>query len=317
MSAPSPQAMRFPEIDAQKASLDRLRPFSPAALARLHEQMVIEWTYNSNAIEGSSLTLKETALVLQEGLTISGKPLREHLEAVNHREAILKLEEAVRKKVPLNQDFLWDLHRMILKGIHDEEAGRWRRERVRILGALHLPPDPVKVPRQMGEFFAWLKQEESHTHPVWLSAMAHHKLAHIHPFIDGNGRCARLVMNLLLMRHGYPPTVILKVDRPKYYRVLRQADQGEYDDYLRFVARSVERSLALYLQALTPANEKTYRKQGYITLAEAARGTPYTQEYLSLLARKGILRAVKFQRNWVTTRDAVRDYREQHGRKKS
>src|SRR5438445_529139 len=114
-------SIRFDVIDAQKALLDRLRPFAPAALERLHEQMVIEWTYNSNAIEGSSLTLKETALVLEEGLTISGKPLREHLEAVNHKEAILELELAVRKKYPLDQDFLCGLHRLILKGIHDDE----------------------------------------------------------------------------------------------------------------------------------------------------------------------------------------------------
>src|SRR3989338_5919873 len=153
------ESIRFDEIDAQKARLDRLRPFSPAALERLHEQIVIEWTYNSNAIEGSSLTLKETALVLQEGLTISGKPLREHLEAVNHKEAILKLELAVQKKSPLDRDFLRGLYRLILKGIHDDEAGRWRSERVRILGAVHIPPDPVKLPRLMGEFFEWLKRE--------------------------------------------------------------------------------------------------------------------------------------------------------------
>ncbi len=315
MNTPKPSALHFDEIDAQKARLDRLRPFPPAALERLHEQMVIEWTYNSNAIEGSSLTLKETALVLQEGLTISGKPLREHLEAVNHKEAILKLELAVRKKSALDQDFLWGIHRLILKGIHDDEAGRWRRERVRILGAVHIPPDPVKVPRLMEEFFAWLRHEEPRSHPVWLSAMAHHKLVHIHPFIDGNGRCARLVMNLILMRHGYPPTVILKVDRPRYYRVLREADQDEYERYVRFMARSVERSLALYLQALTPSGASDYKKQGYISLAEASRGTPYSQEYLSLLARKGVLHAVKFQRNWVTTHDAVHEYIKKHGQR--
>jgi len=303
----------LPHLNKQKAALDQLRPFPPAALKRLHEQMVIEWTYNSNAIEGNTLTLKETALVLQQGITIAGKPLREHLEAVNHREAIQKLEEIVQKKGSLSEESVRSLHRIIFKGIDDAEAGQWRRERVRILGAVHLPPDPIKVPRLMEEFTHWLVKEEPKAHPVWFAGMAHHRFVHIHPFIDGNGRCARLLMNLLLMRGGFPPAVILKVDRPKYYRFLQQADQNEYDNYLRFIARSVERSLALYLHTLAPSTTKTYQKQGYISLAEAARGTPYNQEYLSLLARRGILHAVKFQRNWLTTHDAVREYIAEHG----
>jgi len=300
-------------LNKQKAALDQLRPFPLAALKRLHEQMVIEWTYNSNAIEGNTLTLKETALVLQQGITIAGKPLREHLEAVNHREAIQKLEEIVQKKSSLSEESVRSLHRIILKGIDDAEAGRWRRERVRILGAVHLPPDPIKVPRLMAEFTDWLVKEEPKAHPVWFAGMAHYRFVHIHPFIDGNGRCARLLMNLVLMRGGFPPAVILKVDRPKYYRFLQQADQNEYDNYLRFIARSVERSLALYLHTLAPSTSKTYQKQGFVSLAEAARGTPYTQEYLSLLARKGVLHAVKFQRNWLTTHDAVREYMVEHG----
>jgi Fic family protein len=244
-------------LDRQKAALDRLRPFSKAALTRLHEQMVIEWTYNSNAIEGNTLTLKETALVLQQGITISGKPLREHLEAVNHREAILKLEDIVRKKQPLNETAVRELHRIILKGIDDGSAGQWRHERVRILGALHLPPDPRKIPDLMRAFFQRLARERKDSHPVWAAAMAHHQFVHIHPFIDGNGRSARLLMNLLLMQEGYPPAVILKVDRPKYYRFLQEADQEHFDGYRRFMARAVERSLALYLQALTPSTDKS------------------------------------------------------------
>ncbi len=295
-------------IGRLKEQLDALRPFPKAAIGRLHEQMVVEWTYNSNAIEGNTLTLKETAIVLQQGLTISGKPLREHLEAVNHRQAITELEQMLQEKKNLDEAAVRALHRIILKGIDDHEAGHWRRERVRILGAIHLPPDPRKIPIQMDQFFKDLDLEYSSLHPILRAAMAHHRLVYIHPFIDGNGRCARLFMNLLLMQSGYPPAVILKTDRRKYYRVLQEADQGKYHQYFRFIMRAVERSLALYLQALTPSADVGYEKQGYITLAEAAKGTPYSQEYLSLLVRKGKLAAVKFQRNWMTTHDAVREY---------
>jgi Fic family protein len=297
----------FSSLTAKKAQLDRLRPFPKAALERLHNQFVVEWTYNSNAIEGNTLSLKETALILNEGLTISGKPLREHFEAVNHREAILKLEEFIRNKHPLNESAVLGLHKIILKGISDEDAGFYRRHSVRILGANHIPPNALKVPALMKNCLAWYKKSQTKLHPVQLSALLHHKLVYIHPFIDGNGRLARLLMNLVLMRHGYPPVVILKVDRRKYYRLLQQADHENFEDYLNFIARAVERSLIIYLRALTPAT-KLQTKQGYVSLAEAAKGTSYSQEYLSLLARKGILPAVKFRRNWMTTHDAVHEY---------
>ena len=295
-------------IKEKKARLDRLRPFPAAALKRLHEQIVVEWTFNSNAIEGNTLTLEETALVLKEGLTISGKPLREHLEVINHKDAILELEKLVTRKSDLTEEGIRALHKIILKGIDDAEAGLYRRQRVRILGARHIPPDPVKVPAQMNECVAWYHQNQDRLHPVELAALLHHKLVLIHPFIDGNGRCARLAMNLILMRHGYPPAVILRVDRKKYYRVLQEADQGEFGSYLNFVARATERSLIVYLQALASSDSKEYEKQGYISLAEAAKKSPYSQEYLSLLARRGVLSAVKFGRNWMTTHDAVQEH---------
>lgn len=304
---------RLTDLEKQKAALDELRPFPPAALARLRNQMVVEWTYNSNAIEGSTLTLKETALVLNEGITVSGKSLREHLEAVNHRDAIQLLESLVKKKESLNESTLLKLHEIILKRIADAEAGRYRTLPVRIVGAPHIPPNPLKVPDLMSELFTWYAREKKSENPVALAAHFHHRLVEIHPFIDGNGRCSRLAMNLILMSAGYPPTVILKVDRRKYYQVLAQADQGDKKGFIEFVARSVERSLALYRQALTPASSKDYEKQGYISLAEAALGTPHSQAYLSLLARRGKIPAVKFGRNWMTTHDAVRGYIQRDG----
>lgn len=295
-------------IENKKKELDELRPFSKSALERLRKQIIVEWTFNSNAIEGNTLTIRETELILNEGITISGKPLREHFEALNHRDAILFLEDIVQKKKDLTEEILMEIHRMILKNIDDEEAGRYRTRRVRILGAIHIPPDPLKISGLMKEFFNWYSNERNKLHPIELSSLLHYKLVHIHPFIDGNGRTARLLMNLILMRYGYPPAVVLKVDRRKYYKVLKEADSSYFENYLNFIAKSVERSLIIYLQALKPVDKDKYDKQGYISLSSATKYCKYSQEYLSLLARRGKLSAIKFNRNWMTTKEALEDY---------
>ncbi|MFN0118511.1 MAG: Fic family protein [Elusimicrobiota bacterium] len=300
-------------IREKKKKLDSLRPFPKLALEKLRQQMAIEWTFNSNAIEGNTLSLKETALILNEGLTISGKPLREHFEATNHKEAIQTLEKYTQDHHELNDELVCSLHRLILKNIDEEEAGHYRRHSVRILGATHIPPNPLKVTSLMNTLFEWFQLNQKKMDPLELAARLHHQFVSIHPFIDGNGRTARLLMNFVLMRKGYPPAVILKVDRRKYYRVLQEADQGKNEDYFHFIARSIERSLIIYLQALTPPKQ-TDERQGYITLAHAAQKTPYSQEYLSLLARRGILPSVKFGRNWMTTLDAIRDYSKKHNK---
>jgi Fic family protein len=139
--------------------------------------------------------------------------------------------------------------------------------------------------------------------------LAHHRLVAIHPFVDGNGRTARLVMNLLLMQAGYPPTVIERIHRRGYYRALAQADAGNPKPLLNFIGRAVERTLTLYLEACTPQTEPPPENETWIPLREAAQGTPYSQEYLSLLARSGRLEALKHGRNWYTTRQAVEAYR--------
>lgn len=155
----------------------------------------------------------------------------------------------------------------------------------------------------------WLQQAGHELHPVVLAAQAHHKLVAIHPFIDGNGRTARLVMNLVLFRYGYPPTVLLQANRRQYYQVLMQADTGRSEPLANFVGKAVERSLTLYLEACTQQTAAPAPEQLWISLAKAAEDTPYSQEYLSLLARKGRLEAVKRGRIWLTTRQAVEDYR--------
>ncbi len=299
-------------LDAKKRQLDALRPLPGLAVQRLKEQILVEWIYNSNAIEGSTITLHETKLILETGLTIGGKSLREHFEVINHRDAIAYVEALVDSVEPLAPYHVRQIHRLVLSRIDDEAAGSYRKTQVLIAGAAHTPPEPWLVPQQMDELGQWLVENQGQ-HPVELAAQAHHRLVAIHPFVDGNGRTARLVMNLLLMRQGYPPTVILRANRKQYYRVLAEADAGRPGPLVNFVGRAVERSLTLYLEACTPQPSQPREAETWISLRDAAEETPYSQEYLSLLARMGRIEAVKRGKVWFTTRQAIRQYQQSLG----
>lgn len=304
-------------IKEKKERLDNLRPLPQTALSKLKEQFAIEMTYHSNAIEGNTLTLRETQLVIQEGLTIAGKSLREHLEAVNHKEAIDFLEDLIKEKGPITEALIRQIHFLILTKINNREAGKYRAAQVRITGADYLPPQSFEIPALMRDFVNWLKKNEKKIEPIELAALSHFKLVHIHPFIDGNGRTSRLLMNLILMKKGYPPAIILKTDRNKYYRVLDQAHQGNFAPFVNFIARNIERSLSLYLDAFeVRKTKKEARRKKYISLTEAGRGTPYSQEYLSLLARQGKIDAFKLKRNWLTTKEAIERYIKTRERKR-
>ena len=295
-------------IEGKKRELDRHRPFSLAVVKKLEEQFRLEWTYNSNAIEGNTLSLRETELVLNRGLTIGKKSLREHFEVLNHAEAITLLENVCTKKKNLSEDLILALHRLILKNIDDAEAGRYRQSNVMIVGAVHIPPQAVKVPRLMAELLAWHHENSRKIPTPELAAWVHYKFVNIHPFTDGNGRTARLLMNLILMRSGYPPAVILTVDRKKYYRVLKDADKDHFEAFLAFIGRSIDRSLSIYLNAMKGTGKDSER-HGYMPLSEATKYCDYGIEYLSYLARTGRLGAVKIGSRWMTTREAVEDYR--------
>jgi Fic family protein len=303
------EARLLARLTEKKAQLDALRPLPMAAVGRLQAQLTVEWIYNSNAIEGNTLTLRETLLILETGLTIGGKSLREHFEVINHKEAIEYVETLAHGDEPITPFHMRQIHQLVLSRIDDDNAGQYRNVPVRIAGAQHQPPDAWEVPQQMSAWGDWLHSTALSIHPVERAALAHHRLAAIHPFIDGNGRTARLVMNLLLLRDGYPPTIIQKVNRRQYYRVLAQADSGRAAPFVNFVGRAVERSLTLYLEACTPQTSQPGVADEWISLRLAAEGTPYSQEYLSLLARTGRLEAVKRGRVWVTTRRAVEAYR--------
>ncbi len=240
----------FQAIDVLKTTLDQHRPLDPAIVANLREDLIVRWTYHSNAIEGNTLTLRETKVAL-EGITIGGKSLREHLEAVNHRDAILLLEELVQKNEPLDEWSIKSLHNLILKGINDDNAGRYRTVNVRISGAEHLPPDQLVVPELMEKFIAWYRDESMALHPVERAARVHSDFVKIHPFVDGNGRTSRLLMNLELLKSGYPAAVLPVERRLEYYAALDQDHaHGNPQPFLALIADIVQDSFQPYWHAL-------------------------------------------------------------------
>lgn len=240
----------FEHLNALKLQLDSHRPLLSAVVKNLHENLVLNWTYHSNAIEGNTLTLKETKVAL-EGITVGGKTLREHFEAVNHRDAILLVEDLVQAQQPLDEWTIKSLHQLVLKNIDAGNAGRYRDQNVMISGADHRPPDALLVPEQMQAFIRWYQQEAKNLHPVERAARVHGEFVKIHPFIDGNGRTARLLMNLELMKAGFPASIIQVEQRLAYYEALDQAFcQHNYQPFLRLVVDCVERSFAPYWFAL-------------------------------------------------------------------
>jgi Fic family protein len=291
----------------KKEALDKLRPLPPQLVKKLWEQMQIEFAYNSNAIEGNTLSLRETQLVIQEGVTVRGKSLREHLEAKNHPDAIAYVEKLAQERTAIEQDDIIKLHELLMRGIDDQNAGKYRSGQVRVAGATFMSPSAARIPFLISELLQTLSLNPEELRPIEMAAFFHHKLVYIHPFSDGNGRAARLLMNVILLRAGYPFTVLLKVDRPKYLRTLSEADNGNLIPFANFVASCVERALDIYLLAFEKDAE-------ILSLAEASKLTSFTQEYLSLLARKGSIGAFKLRRNWVITKKALDEYAKAHPR---
>lgn len=192
------------EVDVLKEQLSSLRPLPEEALKKIQDALDIEYTYESNRIEGNTLTLQETALVVNEGVTISGKSMREHLEAINHTEAINYIKDIAKQDIEISERTIKEIHALILHGIDRENAGRYRTVPVMISGSTHMPPQPYLIEKQMEEFMIRFKQmEKEKVHPVLVAAYLHDELVRIHPFIDGNGRTSRLLMNLHLLRNGY------------------------------------------------------------------------------------------------------------------
>lgn len=242
----------FEKLTKKKQELDKYRPLPPELLQNLEEWLDVELTYTSNAIEGNTLSRMETALVIEKGITVEGKSLREHLEAINHKKALEYIRELAKKGHQFleEKDILY-IHNLILKGINDQWAGRYRQVLVNISGSTVVLPDYIKVPSLMKDFMRWLKSIQGE-HPVKIAADAHYKLVSIHPWIDGNGRTSRLLMDLILIQHGYPPALIRKEEKRRYLSSIEEAQLGgSLQKFYDLIIEAENRTLDIYLSAAT------------------------------------------------------------------
>lgn len=242
------------EVDALKKQLSALRPLPEEALKKIQDALDIEYTYESNRIEGNTLTLQETALVVNEGVTISGKSMREHLEAINHTEAINYIKDIAKQDIEISERTIKEIHALILHGIDRENAGRYRTVPVMISGSTHMPPQPYLIEKQMEDFLIRFKQmEEEKVHPVLVAAYLHDELVRIHPFIDGNGRTSRLLMNLYLLRNGYVIITLKGSNDAKvsYYMALEKSHTEHLpEDFQKLVVEAEITALQKYLSIM-------------------------------------------------------------------
>jgi len=245
----------FSRIDALAEQLNQHRPLSPGELRRLQENFLVEYTYNSNAIEGSTLTLQETALVL-EGLTIDQKPLKHHLEAVGHRDAFLFVQQLVSEKVKISERIIKQVHTLVLMD-SPEDRGVYRRLPVRIAGAHQELTEPLKIAEQMQNLVS--EFGKINLHPIEAAALFHLKFEGIHPFIDGNGRTGRLIMNLALMQNGYPPIDVKFADRKRYFECFEQYfDNNNSSAMVRMVAQYLEKRIVETIGILSSVGQTAH-----------------------------------------------------------
>jgi Fic family protein len=236
-------------IADKKARLDALRPVSQAALLALQKSYDVDLTYTSNAIEGNTLTLRETAELIEHGITVGGKPLRDHLEAVDHYSAVLWMRELAAQGSPTDESTVREMHRRIVARSQPEIGGVYSTLPRRLAGSPVIFPNAAKIPRLMEEFGQWF----GHVEPMpALSFDAHFRLVAIHPFSDGNGRTARLLMNLLLLRQGYPPVAVRPEDRKTYLDALEHASlKDDLGPFQKFMHQRLDATLEEYLDTLS------------------------------------------------------------------
>ena len=282
-------------LKTKKQLLDKYKPFSKEIELNLHEWFRVELTYTSNAIEGNTLTRQETALVVDEGLTVEGKSLTEHQEAINHSLALDYVYTLANQKQKLSLNEILEIHNIILNKIDDSNKGRLRTVSVRLKGSETILPNPLKVPELMNDFVLWL-QNEDQGNPIKFAIDAHFKFVTINPFVDGNGRVGRLLMNLLLIRAGFPPAIIRKEDRNEYVKSLEKGQtKQEMDSYFTLMINAVDRSLDIYLEALNPKEENVneIQEKRFLTTDEVAKLLQVDPESVRRYVRRGDLKAVK------------------------
>lgn len=260
----------FNKIDQLKKEIDALRPISTDLEAKIMQKFRLDWNYNSNAIEGNRLTFGETKTFLLHGITADGKPLKDHLDIKGHNKALLLLEDIIHENRPITESFIRELHQMILQEDYYNKAvtptGDETRRLIKVgeykqapnhvktaTGEIFRFASPEETPAEMDQLIQWLRSEtekgdDETLHPVALAALFHYKFIRIHPFDDGNGRLARILMNMLLMRAGYPPSVIKAAEKEAYYTALRKADGDDLNAFVEYVGMVLLDSLELYLK---------------------------------------------------------------------
>lgn len=243
-------AKELEELDSLQKQWASLKPLASTQLNKMLEYFHTEYTYDSNQIEGNTLSFQETHLVVNEGITIGGKSMKEHLEAINHQQAIEFIVDIVRRKIDFNESILKQIHQLILSGVDSHNAGVYRKVQVMISGSSHMPAAPYLLDSMMTEYFEFYELQKKHLNPVILAAEMHERLVSIHPFIDGNGRTSRLVMNLILLQHGYP-IVSLKgslAERQQYYQALEKVQiNHENSDFYQLIMERTKDSLQKHL----------------------------------------------------------------------
>lgn len=291
-------------LAAKKAELDGYRPLPSNILQRLYGDLRVLLTYHSNAIEGNTLTLRETQMVIEHGLTVRGHPLREYLEATNHAEAFDYLTKLEEGREILSLDTIVALHHLVMKGIDDEHTGRFRNGPVYIRGARIVPPPAAEVVGMLKEWLKWQRGQGQQFEPVVRAAISHHDFEVVHPFFDGNGRTGRLLMNLMLMQEGYPPALLRQDWRVSYLQALDTSTTGNYSPLANLVGRAVEGGLDLYLEACRHEQHDLYQP-----LAKLAEPSGFTTDYLGWMVRQGRLHAVKRSGRWYSTVEAINQYK--------
>jgi Fic family protein len=260
------------EVDALKKQIDDTRPLSLDIEGRVMQKLRLEWNYNSNAIEGNKLSYGETNALLMHGITAKGKPLKDHLDIKGHNKAVQYLEIMVEDEREFIEADIRGLHEVILGESYDSpaqtadgtptskriEVGRYKStaNHVRtVTGEIHQYATVEETPAKMTDLMSWyVATKEANIHPVVVAALFHHRFVAIHPFDDGNGRMARILMNLILMRNGYPPVVVKTVTKETYYALLSQADAGEDWPFIEYIAEQLKVSLGIYIKAINGGN---------------------------------------------------------------
>lgn len=261
------------EINSLKSEIDKLRPISPEIENRIMQKFRLDWNYHSNNIEGNKLTYGETKTFLLHGITANGKPLKDHLDIKGHNDALILLENIIKEERDITENFIRELHVLILKESYYNksittngqiverkiEIGKYKTQPNHVLtqtGLIHYFASPEETPAKMFDLVEWYKKinNDINFHPLLTASLFHYKFISIHPFDDGNGRIARILMNLILMQNGFPPVIIKTEKKEEYYRALQAADGGDENLFTEYIAEQLINSLDLYLKGAKGEN---------------------------------------------------------------